>query len=472
MKRFLSNIFSTIFACMALMFIMMNATSCANIIPPGGGPRDTIPPHLVLSLPRDSATQVHPSRITLTFDEFVEAKDVQQNLVVSPNPKNLPVVDYKLRNVTIKLKDSLQPNTTYSLNFGNSIRDVNEGNPAKNFTFVFSTGKKIDTKTFSGSVVLAETGKIDTTLIVALYKNLADTAVIKTTPMYYTFLDGKGNFKFRFLPEGNYAAYVLPNDYVKKYDDSTKLFAFLDSTVHISDSSKPVLFYAYEEAKKKTKSTTAPTAPVKAKNIKEDKRLRFHTDFDNGKQDLLSKYLALTFNRKVEKIDSSMIALCDTNYHPVKGYTLQLDSTAHKLLISYPWKEDVAFKLIVQKEAATDSAGVTLFKTDTVSFYTKKEADYGSLKIRFTNLDVSRHPVLELIQDDKIVFSHRMTQKTFYQKLYYPGDYEIRVLYDDNQNGIWDPGNFKLKKQPEQVKSIEKKINIRNNWDNEYELRL
>ena len=104
--------------------------------------------------------------------------------MVSPITKNLPLIDYRLRSVTVKFKDSLEPNTTYSLNFGNAIKDVNEGNVLKNFTYVFSTGKTIATGTFSGNVLVAETGKIDSALIVVLHKNLNDTAIFKDKPRY------------------------------------------------------------------------------------------------------------------------------------------------------------------------------------------------------------------------------------------------------------------------------------------------
>ena len=106
-------------------------SSCANIIPPSGGDRDSLPPVLISALPKDSAVNVFPKLITLTFDEFVTLQDINSNLIVSPTLKNIPSTDYKLRNVTIKFKDSLEANTTYSLNFGNSIKDVNEGNILK-----------------------------------------------------------------------------------------------------------------------------------------------------------------------------------------------------------------------------------------------------------------------------------------------------------------------------------------------------
>jgi len=162
----------------------------------------------------------------LVFDEYVELQGVNENLVMQPYPKNTPLVDYKLRNVTVKLKDSLEKNTTYAINFGNAIKDVNEGNMAKELTFVFSTGNKIDSNQYQGTVLMAETGKSDSTLIVVLHQILADSSILKNRPRYLTKLDGKGNFKFKYLPSGQFNAFVLPNDYSKKYDDSTKVFGF------------------------------------------------------------------------------------------------------------------------------------------------------------------------------------------------------------------------------------------------------
>ncbi len=94
-------------------------------------------------------------KIVLVFNEYVQLDNIQQNLIVSPNPKNVPFIDSKLKTVTIRLKDSLEPNTTYSINFGNALKDVNEGNASKRFTYIFSTGSHIDGNIISGKVLLA-----------------------------------------------------------------------------------------------------------------------------------------------------------------------------------------------------------------------------------------------------------------------------------------------------------------------------
>jgi len=179
---------------------LISGTGCANIIPPQGGPRDSIPPVLLKVTPGDSTRNFTGNKITFTFDEFIELQDIQGNLNVSPSPKINPVVDYKLNTVTVKLKDSLESNTTYSINFGNAIKDFNEGNPAKGLTYTFSTGKYIDSLELSGKVILAENGKIDTTLMIMLHTNPDDSAVVKDRPRYIVKLDGSGNFIFKNLP--------------------------------------------------------------------------------------------------------------------------------------------------------------------------------------------------------------------------------------------------------------------------------
>ncbi len=447
-------------------------TGCANMIAPSGGARDTIPPKLFNSIPHDSAKNVKTNKIILTFDEYIEVKDIQQNIIVSPNPKSLPQIDYKLNTVTIKLKDSLEPNTTYSFNFGNSLKDINEGNIAKNFTYVFSTGNIIDENTFSGKVFLAETGKVDSTLIVVLHKNLNDTAIIKNRPRYFTKVDGKGNFIFKNLPQGVFAAYVVPNDFSKKYDDSTKLFAFADSNISISNKTFPVTFYAFEEAKVKAKSSTTQSSNPQ-KNLKADNRLRITTNLDMGKQDLLNDSLQLTFSKKLKSFDASKIILTDTNYKAVNNYNILIDTAKRKISIINKWKEQKEFRLIVAKDAVTDTGNISLTKADTIKFVTKSEIEYGGVHLRFNNLDTTKNPVLLIIQNDKIVESIPIKNKTIDKNLYYPGEYDLRILFDKNKNGIWDPGNFKKKLQPEIVQQLTKKLIVRANFnDTETEITL
>jgi hypothetical protein len=93
--------------------------------------------------------------------------------------------------------------------------------------------------------------------------------------------------------------------------------------------------------------------------------------------------------------------------------------------------------------------------------------------MRFKNLDLTRHPVLLFLQNDKIMVSAPIGRSLRYNyKLFVPGDYEIRILYDTNQNGVWDPGDFYLHRQPEIVVPIRKKLTVRSDWENEVDITL
>ncbi len=447
-------------------------SSCANIIPPGGGPKDSLPPVLINALPKDSTLHFNANKITLEFDEYVQLDNALQNeLVVSPNPVTLPVIDSKLRTVTIRIKDSLKPNTTYSIDFGKALKDVNEGNILRNFIYVFSTGNKLDDGKLSGTVTLAETGGADSTLIVVLHKNLNDSAVKKERPEYFAKLDGKGNFRFHNLPTGKFAVYVLPNDYTKKYDDSTKMFAFLNAPVDIDSNKQLITMHAYEEEKRKEKGAATAAASGAKKPGAEPKKLIYNINLNDRKQDLLEN-LEFSFTTKLAKFDSSKIILTDTNYKPVSGYNILADTSLKIFSLKYNWTEDQYFRLIIDSTAFEDSSGNRLAKIDTISFKTKKESEYGSMRLRFNNIDLSKNPVLEFVKDNKIIDAYSLTQKELFRKLYRPGDYELRILYDDNKNGVWDPGNFDLKRQPEIVQKIPKKLTIKGNWDNEVDIIL
>lgn len=462
-----------VFFIIAITAILFQS-SCANIIPPSGGPKDTLPPVLVKADPPDSSLHFNANRITLTFNEYVQVDpQLMQSIVTSPNPVQSPYVEGHLQQVSIRIKDTLQPNTTYSINFGKAIKDVDENNPIKNFTYVFSTGKSIANGTLNGRVLMAQTGVPDSTLIVILHKDLNDSAIKKERPLYYTNLDSAGRFSFKYLAYGKYNVFALPNDYTKKYDDSTKTFAFLNEPVIIdSNASEPLMMYAYNQYKPSKESTAnaANTSPP-AKRKAADTTINFSTNMQKGEQDLLSN-LILSFSKKVEHFDSSKIILSDTNYKAVTGYKIVADTSLKTFSIQYPWKEDEYFKLIIEKDAFIDSAGKMLAKNDTLKFKTNSESSYGSIRLRFANLDLDKNPVLQFIQNNEVVDSVALTSTEFYRQLFRPGDYSIKILYDSDKNMTWTPGNYTLKQQPEIVIDIPKKITIRQNWDNEVNILL
>lgn len=459
----------------ALFFSLVFAPGCAQMVPPTGGPRDTIPPVLLGAVPKDSTLNFTGKKIILEFDEFINLDKPEQEVIVSPVPKTMPLMEAKLRNVTITIKDTLEENTTYSIDFGRSLKDLNEGNPFKNFTYLFSTGSYLDSGTLSGKVVLAETGKIDSTLIVMLHRNVTDSVfndsvVAKEKPRYYTRLDSAGLFHFSHIAPGDYRIFALKDGGQKMYMSGTELFAFYDSVIQVGKITTSPVLYAFTE-EPNAKGGSGKAAPPAKAPPKKDQKFSYHTNLESGQQDLLSD-LRFTFSDSLVSFDESKLLVTDTLFAPITGYTMEADTTGRIINFKYPWKEDEHFKIILEKDIAKDSSGNELAKSDTLSFKTKKKSDYGALRIRMPDLDTTQNLVLLIFKGDKLDRAQPATGKDLRFELFPPGEYEIRLLYDHNHNNKWDTGNYWEKRQPEKIVTIPKKNNIRANWDNEITIEL
>ena len=470
-KKITKGIISFFILIILLIPQIMVQTGCANIVPPSGGPRDSLPPVLIKATPGDSAKNFTGNRIVFSFDEFIDIQNPAENLIVSPIPKNFPDVNYKLNTVTVKLKDTLEPNTTYSLNFGKTIKDYNEGNVLKNFTYVFSTGNSIDSLELRGKVILAEDGKIDSTMIVMLHRNGDDSAVIKDRPRYITRLDNKGNFIFKNLPSGTFYLYALKDmGGGHRYTDSTQLFAFADKPVITSQKNKPDTLYAFA---KKAASQPQVLPNIRGARESADRRLRFQTNLVSNKLDLLDNF-TVTFDQVLRSFDSTKVQFSsDSTFSPITNYYFEKDGARKKITLHYAWKENTLYHLILDKEFAEDSTGKKLLRTDTLSFTTRKLYEYGNLNIHFRNLDLSVNPVLLFTQNGEIKRSFPLSSADFSQSIFLPGDYELRILNDANKNGKWDPGEFFGKhKQPEIVKPVERRITVKPGNENDFEIAL
>ncbi|MDE3249925.1 MAG: Ig-like domain-containing protein [Bacteroidota bacterium] len=443
---------------------------CANPIAPQGGPKDSLPPVLVAVSPKDSSEGFNARKITFTFNEFVVLDNPHDNLVFSPVPKMEPVTEARLRTVTVRIKDTLEANTTYFIDFGRALKDNNEGNVLRNFTYVFSTGPTIDSFTLGGKVLVAQTGTADSTLIVVLHRNGADSAVQKERPRFYAKLDSSGNFLFRHLPAGTFYLYAMKDASGQKRYLSRDLFAFADSPIVIGPNNAPQQLYAFIE--KDTAKPKAPPKPLRVEKSKE-KRLRYTNTLESNKLDIFG-HLELSFAEPLRKFDTSLVKLTDTSFRPINGYKVSLDSSSRVVRIDNKWPLGALYTLILSKDFAEDTLGHQLTKADTIRFSTMGEADYGSLSIRFNNLDISRHPVVQLLQSGVVKDSIALSSNNLAIKLFRPAEYDLRILYDENGNRSWDPGVFFYGKhrQPERVQAIKKKITVKANWENDYAIDL
>lgn len=154
MRRTITHrVTSVLSAAIVLLFAAALFTKCASTMTPTGGPKDTIPPVIVYMNPNNFTTEIdtlHPPKIYIEFDEYVQIKDQQKELFTSPAMKKKPSVVRRGRGIVVTIKDTLKPNTTYAINFGSSIQDNNESNPLHAMRYVFSTGKEIDSMYMSG----------------------------------------------------------------------------------------------------------------------------------------------------------------------------------------------------------------------------------------------------------------------------------------------------------------------------------
>ena len=449
---------------------------CANMIPPTGGPRDSLPPVLVSINPPDSSKNFAGKRIVFQFDEFVTVENPRENLLVSPVPKIDPVVESRLRTVTVTIKDTLQENVTYSIDFGDAIRDINEGNVFKDFKYIFTTGNHFDSLEITGNVVVAETGTVDSTLIVMLHSSFDDSAVIKERPRYITKLEQDGRFKFENLPPGRYAIYAMKDEGgQRRYLSKGQLFAFSDSLINTAVSPPPVTLYAYIEEKADQTAPsdlTVPGRPGTRTRAGTVERLSFTTNTQNQQLDLLSN-LELNFSAKIRDFDSTKLRLTNETYENLGGYYFIRDTGRREIALVHHWVENTPYNLIIEKEFVTDTAGRQIQRNDTLSFRTKQAREYGEVRLRLLNLDLTKNPVLQFVQSNDVKYAYPLTSRNFNARLFQPGDYDLRILYDANKNGKFDPGEFfKNKRQPERVLPISRKLNVKANWLNEVDITL
>ena len=218
------------------LFIVV--TSCAKRGTISGGLQDTIAPKIVSSVPDNFKTNFKGSTIKIVFDELIKVKDINKQLIISPPLKNQPIIvpqGSASKFISITLEDTLQENTTYSFNFGQSITDNNEGNPYSQFKYVFSTGSYIDSLTVVGTIKDAYNQKPDNFVSVMLYdaQTFKDSTIYKETPLYVTnTLDSLKVFALENIKESLYYIIAL-NDKNKnnKFDPKTDKIGFLKDPI-------------------------------------------------------------------------------------------------------------------------------------------------------------------------------------------------------------------------------------------------
>lgn len=219
---------------------------CASIQQPQGGPRDTTPPQVVKMIPENRTVNFNAKKITIEFDEYFKLQNEFKEFSISPELDRPPLLKKKGKKLEITFPDSLEKNTTYTLNFGKSIADVNESNVAKNLTYVLGTGPKLDSLSISGRITNAITGLPELDVIAFILPLNKDTLFGKGKPSIYTTTDSSGLYTLSNLREDTYKIYALKDKNGDKiYMQSTDEVGFIKDSVHLDkklDSVNMVIF--------------------------------------------------------------------------------------------------------------------------------------------------------------------------------------------------------------------------------------
>lgn len=240
------RIHSYIYMCVFLLL----AAGCANVVPPGGGEKDITPPTPRSFLPDTNTVNFDAREIRIEFDEYLQLNDVFNQVLVSPPLNTPPDIRMKGKTLIIRINDTLRANTTYTINFGQAIKDLTEGNILDNFTYVFSTGPELDSLMVTGKVKDRITDKPIEKAYVMLYLEPTDTSFTKTRPYYFARTDQNGAFTIKNIRAGTYGLYALEDmNFNYYYDLPNERIAFQDSLLQIDSTMGEQQLYIFGENK-------------------------------------------------------------------------------------------------------------------------------------------------------------------------------------------------------------------------------
>lgn len=355
------------------IFIIIAAAvmySCANIGNPSGGPIDKTPPIFMRSNPTPNAVNVKDRKIEIFFDEIVTLKDPSTKIIVSPAQTEMPRMSALGRKVTVELVDSLLPNTTYTIDFSNSIQDNNEGNAIDNFAFAFSTGSVIDSMRVSGYVLDSRTLEPMQSVVVGLQSNLVDSAFHKEKLQRVALTNDRGQFTIRNVSPGSYHIFALKDlDRDYKFGNPTEDIAFLDSIIVPSIGSREAADTVYNDLNE-IDTIMRATRPAYFPNdillsmFNEDRKSQYLAN--NLRVD--STRISLTFAAASDTLPS--LSIVGRNDVPDQWYTLERSQTNDTLTywIRPPHLVSADTLMVATTYLRTDTASNLSWGTDTLKF--------------------------------------------------------------------------------------------------------
>ena len=509
--------------------------ACANPVPPSGGEKDETPPSLMAALSTPNLrTNFTDREFVLTFDEWIKLDNVHKELIISPPLQFKPEIIHRGKTVKVNLheEERLLDNTTYTFQFGESIKDLNEGNAADALKFVFSTGDIIDSLTLSGTITDVLTNEAVEDMKVMLYSDLRDSIPLLERPVYVARTNTSGVFSFSNLRSDTFRLIAISDEnFNYKYDPGKEGVAFLDSVVFLNKNTSSLSMIRFEEPDrlsliekvfnrdriKLTFSRTVdtsllivPEAVVQLTEWYADSTIIWlkrtidsmvvqinqstHLDTiilrkdrkasrDTSSMLLSKKYkafapnlptdsLLILFNKPIIEVNSDLITIM-ADSASLKIDTLRFDH--RRLQTNVNWRPGASHRMVFLPGAVTGINGKANSDTLTALFKVPESESLGTINFTRDSIILTYPRLVHLYGKDqlirKMVFERGMASPSIIVRGLRPGKYEIEIIHDLNANGKWDTGDYMEKRQPEPRyrKILEP---LRENWDLKIELEL
>lgn len=343
-----------------LISLILFWSSCANIVAPTGGPKDEQPPIIVAESPANFSTRFTGNIIAIDLDEYVQLNNPTQEIVISPAIEPEPEFKVKGKRLTIEFKGTLDSATTYTIAFGEALKDANEGNTLSGFKYVFSTGEELDSLSVKGKVIAAQSDKPAEKVLVMLYKETTDSIVFKKKPFYFTKTDSDGRFSLENIRAGEYKIFALKDEnFNYLYDLPNEEIAFQESSVVVSDSAKPINLFLFKENR---------VVPLKM----------------ISKDDSKAECVKFVLSGAAKNV--ALIAKNDSSALGIPEYNATRDSIT--LWYTHPWKSDTAILVLNAENTDTFALRNTIDTLDTLknklselTILSKRETYHPAAKI-------------------------------------------------------------------------------------------
>ncbi len=437
--------------------------SCANEMSPTGGPADKTAPSLQSRSVQDSVLNFKGGTIVYEFDEKLNTDNIK--VETFPLLKDNPKITINKRKLLVTIPDSLlEENTTYKISFKNAIKDITEGNAVPSLDFTFSTGNVLDTLHIIGTVTKAATGEPDTSAWIYMYPQLEkDSDLFYKKPLYAVKTNQAGGFEISNLPNKEFFVYAVGETNGNyKLDYPMESLGFLPTTIMPYMGRTIALnfrTFSLVDTATKTKSNTARLSNNNAVNFSTniDTSLKMVRTFD------ITKPVTITFYKPITNWNRGKVRLYLGTELDETGTTL-FDSVKNAIIINTDFIKDTVYTLHLLDSFASNTT--TSFAGNKYVFRTKKDADYGNLKIKIDSF-VTNKQYIQLVQNNNLLSSRLITDSVVTFNYLSPGNYTLRLFTDDNNNGRWDNGKYFVeKKQPELIQKYKAEVIIKANWQN------